>query len=209
MEKEFNPDRIKRVPVFDVYPNDYNPKRKDTAEYEQVRNSIDKNGFKQPIIVRQVDGEYIIVDGEQRYNAAIDLGYNEIYIYDLGEISEEEAKSLTLWFEVQVPFDKISLAPIALELNQISIETPFTDKEMMQFKKVMGLEPAEPKPEQNEGDFKTLKIRMASDQFDTVKQAIDIVSKNENVSEGRALELLVADGMSGYMQINYIPENGE
>ena len=34
-----------------------------------------------------------------------------------------------------------------------------------------------------------------------------IVSENENVSEGRALELLVADGLAGYQQTNYIPEN--
>lgn len=50
-------------------------------------------------------------------------------------------------------------------------------------------------------------LKMTVDQLTVVKDAIKLVSENENVSEGRALELLVADGLAGYQQTNYIPEN--
>lgn len=210
-ESDFDPSKIKKVPIFDVSPNDYNPKKKNTKEYEQVVRSLKENGLKQPIFVRNVNGSYIIVDGEQRYTAAVELGYEEIYIYDLGEISEEEAKALTIWFEVQVPFDKVALAPIVVELNSLDIELPFTDIELKKFENITlgdtGTEP-EDNSEDNRG-FKTLKVMMTAEQIKVVCDAIDVVSKNENVSEGRALELLVADGLSGYQQSNYILDNNE
>lgn len=208
--KDFDPSKIKKVPIFDVSPNDYNPKKKNTKEYEQVVMSLRENGLKQPILVRNVNGNYIIVDGEQRYTAAVDLGYEEIYIYDLGDISEDEAKALTIWFEVQVPFDRVALAPIAVELNSLDMELPFTDIELQKFEGMTLGEQNIDTEKNNSGDgFKTLKIRMAGDQFDLVHRAIETVSKNENVSEGRALELLVADGLAGYEQTNYSAEYSE
>lgn len=91
-ESDFDPSKIKKVPIFDVSPNDYNPKKKNTKEYEQVVRSLKENGLKQPIFVRNVNGSYIIVDGEQRYTAAVELGYEEIYIYDLGEIQKKKRR---------------------------------------------------------------------------------------------------------------------
>ncbi len=209
--KDFDPSNIIKVDIREVVPNEYNPKKKDTKEYRDVVSSIRVNGLKQPIFVREKDGKYVIVDGEQRYTAAKELGYSEIYIYDLGEISDEEAKSLTIWFEVQVPFDEIMLAPLVVELNESDIELPFTDIELQKFEDMFSGDQsynAQNDTTKDEG-FKTLKIRMASEQFNLVYGAIETVSKNENVSEGRALELLVADGLSGYEQTNYIPKHAE
>ena len=117
--KDFDPSKIIKVPIDKVEPNDYNPKEKNTKEYKNVVESIRRNGLKQPIFVREVDGneKYVVVDGEQRLTAANELGYTEIYVYNLGKISEEEAKALTIWFEVQVPFSEVELAPIVVELH--------------------------------------------------------------------------------------------
>ena len=80
--KDFDPSRILKVPIDKVEPNDYNPKKKDTPEYKKVVESLRVNGLKQPIFVREVDGNdnYVIVDGEQRWTAAKELGYKDIYI---------------------------------------------------------------------------------------------------------------------------------
>ena len=94
--KDFDPTKILKVQIDKVEPNDYNPKEKDTPEYRNVVKSIQLNGLKQPIFVREVDGNdnFVIVDGEQRWTAANELGYKEIYIYNLGKISEEEANKI-------------------------------------------------------------------------------------------------------------------
>ena len=204
--KDFDPTKIKRVPIDDVEPNDYNPKEKDTPEYQNVLKSLQINGLKQPIFVREVDDndKYVIVDGEQRWTAAKELGYTELYVYNLGKISEEEAKSLTIWMEVAVPFSELQLAPIVLELNSLDFELPYEEKEIEKFKDLTqfsfedySTEGPEPKDDSEEG-FKTLTIRMTAEQFEDVNNAIKTVAEGDNVSDGRALQLLTQNGLLGY-----------
>lgn len=213
----FDPKNVNIVPISDVHFNNYNPKEKHTLEYEKVKESISLNGFMSPVIVRQIEGEdgFTVVDGEQRATAAQDLGYKEIPVYNLGFISEEDAKAKTIWAEVSVQFDQIQLAPLAMELNEVGIELPYSEKQMQDFKELCSFdfdnayEDSEQKEDDDTPKMKTLNIKVTDDQLTIIKEAIKLVSENENVSEGRALELLVADGLAGYQQTNYIAENQE
>lgn len=213
----FDPKNVNIVPISDVHLNEYNPKEKRTAEYEKVKQSISLNGFMSPVIVRQIEGEdgFTVVDGEQRATAAQDLGYKEIPVYNLGFISEEDAKAKTIWAEVSVQFDQIQLAPLAMELNEVGIELPYSEKQMQDFKELCSFdfdnayEDSEQKEDDDTPKMKTLNVKVTDDQLTIIKEAIKLVSENENVSEGRALELLIADGLAGYQQTNYIPESKE
>ena len=211
----FDPKNVNIVPISDVHFNNYNPKEKRTTEYEKVKESISLNGFMSPVSVRQIEGEdgFTIVDGEQRATAAQDLGYKEIPVYNLGFISEEDAKAKTIWAEVSVQFDQIQLAPLAMELNEVGIELPYSEKQMQDFKELCSFdfdnayEDSEQKEDDDTPKMKTLNVKVTEDQLTIIKEAIKLVSENENISEGRALELLVADGLAGYQQTNYIAEN--
>lgn len=213
--KDFDPSKIIKVPIDKVEPNDYNPKEKNTKEYKNVVESIRRNGFKQPIFVREEEGNdnYIIVDGEQRWTAANELGYTEIYVYNLGKISEEEAKALTIWFEVQVPFSEVELAPIVVELNKLDIQLPYTDEEIVTFEKMTQFDfdtaynEEGPQNDELDDEMKTLNIKMTPEQFETVDGAIKYIVEHEEVSEGRALELLCANGLTGYPFDNTAEEN--
>ena len=121
---EFNPKNIKKVDITEVAINDWNPKDDNTPEYEEIKRSIELNGYAQPILTRKVGDKYQIVDGQNRYLAACELGYQEIYIYDAGEIPENEAKAMTLWMQTQVPFIKAQLEPLVLNLVEKEIELP-------------------------------------------------------------------------------------
>lgn len=191
---EYDPSKLALVPIDNVWPNDYNPKEEATPEYEKVLKSLKRNGLKQPIFVRELDGRLVIVDGEQRWTAARELGYENIYVYNLGVISEERAKALTIWLEVQVPFDKLDLAKIAIDLTKVGIELPYEDYELKKME--LQLNP-QAKDDSVEEKFKTLKIRMTREQFDFVTAEIKSLVRSENVSEGRALELLVANKLAG------------
>lgn len=204
--KDFDPTKIEKVAIDDVEPNDYNPKEKDTPEYRNVVESIRVNGLKQPIFVREVDGndKYVIVDGEQRYTAAKELGYGEIYVYNLGKISEAEAKSLTIWFEVQVPFMEIELAPLVVELNELNFTLPYTDRQIEDFENLVKFDfneaykDEEPIGDEEEIKLKNFTVKMTPEQMEVVQDAIKMVVDGDNVSEGRALELLCASGISQY-----------
>lgn len=201
--KDFDPTKILKVQIDKVEPNDYNPKEKDTPEYRNVVRSIQLNGLKQPIFVREVDGNdnFVIVDGEQRWTAAKELGYKEIYIYNLGKISEEEAKSLTIWFEVQVPFSEYELAPIVMELSDLQIELPYNELEIDGFRNLASFDfnkaytSQTPLKEDNDKDEEILTIKMTVDQIEKVNNAIEEVKASKNVKEGEALTMLCEGGL--------------
>lgn len=69
-----------------IKPNEYNPNRQSDNDFDLLLRSITEDGFTQPIVaVRTADddpnkGEYpfTIVDGEHRWRAASELGYEEV-----------------------------------------------------------------------------------------------------------------------------------
>ena len=210
----YDPKNIKKVKIDEVEVNDYNPKAKETKEYQNVVKSLRINGLQQPIMVRELDGKYVIVDGEQRYTAAKELGFEEIYIYNFGEISDEDAKATTIWMEVQVPFDQIDLAPIALELHEQGFELPFTDLQLDDFKHIAEFDfdsyvAEDNLPVKDDNSVKTyqIKIKLSKEQIDEINEAIKAMVEGENIGEAHALELLVAMGYEKYQAENYTPEN--
>lgn len=210
----YDPKNIKKVKIDEVEVNDYNPKAKETKEYQNVVKSLRINGLQQPIMVRELNGKYVIVDGEQRYTAAKELGFEEIYIYNFGEISDEDAKATTIWMEVQVPFDQIDLAPIALELHEQGFELPFTDLQLDDFKHIAEFDfdsyvAEDNLPVKDDNSVKTyqIKIKLSKEQLDEINEAIKAMVEGENIGEAHALELLVAMGYEKYQAENYTPEN--
>lgn len=210
----YDPKNIKKVKIDEVEVNDYNPKAKETKEYQNVVKSLRINGLQQPIMVRELNGKYVIVDGEQRYTAAKELGFEEIYIYNFGEISDEDAKATTIWMEVQVPFDQIDLAPIALELHEQGFELPFTDLQLDDFKHIAEFDfdsyvAEDNLPVKDDNSEKTyqIKIKLSKEQLDEINEAIKGMVEGENIGEAHALELLVAMGYEKYQAENYTPEN--
>ena len=134
--KKFNLDDVKEnskiVDINEVCFNPWNPKIKRSKEYEKVKESVKLNGLGMPIVVREIEDDnykYQVLDGEQRLTAALDLGYDKVWIVNLGQVSDEEAKSKTLWYEMAVPFDKEQLGNLLVDLVG-KVELPYTDNEI-------------------------------------------------------------------------------
>ena len=202
---EFDPKKLQEVNINDVRPNSWNPKDPDDPDYEKVKESVLINGLTQPIFVREnSDGitKYEILDGEHRHRAAMDLGYEKIYIYNEGKVPDEYAKTLTIWHEVGVKMKDELVAPLALELKKLNFDLPFSDKEIKGFEKLASFEFTDfsENDKTTDDDFKmeTLTVKMTPEQYEIVQSAIDTIMNGENVSAGRALELLCSSGLSGY-----------
>ena len=202
---EFAPDKIQKVSIEQVVPNDWNPKEASPQEMENIKKSLEINGYAQPILVREKDGGFEIIDGFHRFSALKELGYKELYIYNAGKISDEQAKAMTIWMQTQVAFNDIQLAPLVMELNSLDFQLPYDEKEINKFKELVQFDfndydttGIEPQTDSDIDQFKTLTIRMTVEQFAIVNEAIERVCEDENVSEGRSLELLIAEAMSGY-----------
>lgn len=202
----FDPKKIKVAPINLVRPNTWNPKGKGSRDFEKVKKSIEQKGQRAyPIIVRDNNG-YEIIDGEQRYTACQELGYEEILIYDEGKISDKEAKELTIWYQQQVPFDHLDLSYLIteLKLEHKDIELPYNELELEEMKKISEFtfeEYSIERPSDDiDSDIRTLSITMPKDKYEFITQAFDAFLAQEDLTEGdwgRALELIVADYISG------------
>jgi ParB family chromosome partitioning protein len=137
MEKiTFDINKLKVVDIELIYPNAWNPKDKNTLDFEKVKKSIEINGLRLPVVVREVNGKYEIIDGEQRYTSCLQLGYKKVMIYNEGELDDKTAKELTIWYQQQVPFNQLQLATLIKDLKVEfgdEIKLPFTDEEIEEF----------------------------------------------------------------------------
>lgn len=200
---EFSKENIQKVNISDLLFNDWNPKDNE-KQYLKVKQSLEVHGLMTLVFVRETDEGLEVVDGNSRVRAAKELGYSEIYVYNLGKISEAEAKQLVLYFQVQVPFVFDMLAPLAMELDTAGMELPFNEKEMEKFRELeafnmdTAFKDEEPIPEEEQEEIveklKTYKIKLEPEDFDLIRNAIDKVVMSETVNEGRALELLLMAG---------------
>lgn len=201
---EFKEENLLKVDIDKVHPNSWNPKEPNTKEYENIKKSLEINGYAQPILVREDGDSFEIIDGQHRFLAAKELGYSEIYIYNAGQISDEDAKSMTIWMQTQVPFDEVQLAPIVVELNKLDITLPYTDEEIVTFEKMTQFDfdtaysEEGPQTDELDDEMKTLNIKMTPEQFEVVQNAIKTVMEGENVNEGESLRRIVLEGMKNY-----------
>ena len=191
--KDFDPDKIQIVPIDEVRPNSWNPKLENTPEFQKIVESIQVNGFKSPIIVREVEGQagYEICDGQQRWTAAKQLGFDKIYIYNLGFVPEEEAKSVTVWMETQVKFNELELAPLVAELNDLKMDMPYTEEEVQDFVNMLHFDFV--------GDGKvSLSVKCTPEQFDHIKEMLNVYGYNHDTEEETSLVELVTAGKVKY-----------
>ena len=201
MELTFDPAKLKRVGIEEVQPNPWNPKEKNHKKVEDIKKSIQIHGFKAPVQVRSNDGVYEIIDGEQRWTAMKELGAKEIFIYDNGEVSDEDAMNETLWWQVQVPFDTEPLANLVVHLNELKVELPYNAKEIAEFGEIAKFNyehQDDEKPADGNDDIKSLVIKMTAEQHEIARKALDQIKQdNDDCSDARAMELLSADYLAG------------
>ncbi len=144
----FDKSKLSIVPINEVRPNTWNPKEADTIEYQRIKLGIQQHGLRKPIIVRENDG-YEIIDGEQRWTICKELGYKKIPIYNEGELSDKEARELTIIYEHQVPFEPINFMVLIKELDDMydDIEVGYSDIEITDILGVLSTDEGEQSPD--------------------------------------------------------------
>lgn len=192
----YDKDKLKVVKLDEVRPNEWNPKEKDSPIVSKIEQNIKRIGFNEPIRVRENEG-YEIIDGEQRWTAARNLGLKEVLIYNEGVMSDKEARASTQWWQVQVPFDDIKLAYEVAQLSEEDVELPYTAEEIEDFKAMANFDfdqYSTDRPEDDDDGMKTFKVVVGEEAYNVIMRAVaKVQAENDNVSEGRAIELICAD----------------
>lgn len=201
----FDPKKMRVAPIDLVRPNTWNPKTSGGPEFEKVKRSIEQKGQRAyPIIVRD-NGGFEIIDGQQRYTACLELGFKEVLIYNEGEVSDKEAKELTIWYQQQVPFDHIELAYMIKDMDNLyeNLELPYEPIELEELLAISNFDfdtIENETPIETDNNVRTLVLAMVKDKYDFICAALDAVIAQEELQpndRSRALELIVADYISG------------
>ena len=87
---------MKLVNIQQIIPNSDNPRLVNTAKFEKLKKSI-KN-LPQMLELRPivVDSNNIILGGNMRYKALVELGYKEVYIIQAGNLTDEQKKEFII-----------------------------------------------------------------------------------------------------------------
>ncbi len=117
------------VPVDEIVPNPYQPRRNFTEEeLFELAESIKSHGMLQPIVVREKDGRYEIIAGERRWRAAKLAGLDRVPAI----IREVESEEEMLIFALVENLQREDLNPVekALALKKLKEEFNATDSEI-------------------------------------------------------------------------------
>jgi len=117
------------VPVGQLRKNPWNTNRVSADNEAKIRTSIERNGMFKPILVRET-GEmllsdppkpvYEIIGGEHRWEQAIELGYEEVPVANLGKISDIQAKEIGVIDNARYGADDtLSFADLLKELGDV------------------------------------------------------------------------------------------
>lgn len=164
---EYDIAKISVVDIDRVKPNSWNPKNKNTDEYKKVLKSVRTNGLRIPVVVRSVGDDFEIVDGEQRFTACKDLNYKQVLIYNEGIMSDKKAKELTIWYQVQVPFDDFALSELITNMsNEFTLEDLDLPYELLELKNLVELTDFEwdefdPNEDDSDGGMATKVVKLA------------------------------------------------
>lgn len=119
---------ITMVDVNSVYPNDWNPKddfntdEELKEQYENIKKSIKRHGFNDPIDVREKDskkGKYEICDGQHRWLAAKELGLKTVLILNHGKLDDNEAKAITSIREmIKIPVNEAKFSEMLFDIYE-------------------------------------------------------------------------------------------
>ncbi len=94
-------DSLQQVKVIDCVPGPYQPRRDmDSEALSELAQSIRSQGVIQPIVVRQVNGQYEIIAGERRWRAAQLAGLKTVPVV-LKDIPDESVMAMALIENIQ------------------------------------------------------------------------------------------------------------
>lgn len=117
-----------------IEPNPWNSNVVSHENEEKLRASIERHGMFKPVLVRELfDGTIQSIGGQHRAEQAVELGYTEIPVINLGPISDEQAKEISLADNARYGIDDtLKLSEILGELDTVVMENilPWTRRDI-------------------------------------------------------------------------------
>lgn len=203
----------------DLHPNPWNPNRVSPDNLDKIERSLNDLTTFKPVVVRErADGELEIVDGEHR-TAVYKRRGEQVPTINLGVISDEKAKKITLAANAQYgENDSIALRDMLAEIGDIADLAAILPDSQESLEEIANLattasdidwdslgvdddEDYEYEPQSSAAptiQHKAIKIKLEIDQAQLVESTLSIIMKrigaddpDAAVNRGAAIEYLV------------------
>lgn len=137
-------DKYQPIDITKLVKAPWNYKEEDDFMSKQLVGNLKQNGQVENILVRELDdGQFEVVNGNHRYDAMKELGFEVVMTYNLGKISLAAAKRIAVATnETKFKSDPYKFAQLMNELQtEFSIESlqedmPFSANEIENFKQL-------------------------------------------------------------------------
>jgi len=203
---------IKMVHADFLEPNPWNPNVMSPEMMEKERASIREFGFIDPITCRKVGKMWQIIDGEQRWTAAMAEDY-ETFPCIVLDVTEDEAKELTIVLnDTRGQFVESKLASLVQDLaqrrEQARMESllPYDKPRLDQLSNRREVDWSELEQKRKDHEDKERDAeawvervyRMPRSSADVLDEAVSRVQEQEGIDQPwRALEMIAADYLAG------------
>jgi ParB/RepB/Spo0J family partition protein len=138
--------KVEYVDIDTLKPSEYNPRKSTKKEYENLKQSIERFGLVDPIIVNSAENrENIVIGGHFRLKVAKDLGIKQVPVVyvNIPDIEKEKELNLRLnknlgeWdFDLLVNFDEDLLKSVGFTEEELSSFFKDTIENLVQYEDV-------------------------------------------------------------------------
>ena len=143
--------KVEYISIDDIKPYDKNAKIHTEQQIEQIKKSIKEFGMNDPIGIWR---DNIIIEGHGRLMACKELGFNEVPVIRLDDLTDDQRKAYTLIHNQTTMNTGFNMNILADELDNIDIdmsELGFLDSEEVDLDDFF-TEPEEPNEKEKETD---------------------------------------------------------
>ena len=163
-----------QLKVSELVKADWNYKSDSEEMLQKLKANIKRNGIIQNLLVRELDtGAFQVINGNHRYDVLLDLGIEDVWVCNLGKISEEKAKRIAIETnETNFDTDVLRLADLLRSLGkEFSIDElletlPYNEKQLNKLLELDNWSVAQKSPKSDSEDTILLKIPMTQEQME-------------------------------------------
>lgn len=200
--------RTEVLALRQLKPNDWNPNVMNDEMYRKELASIRKFGYVSPILARDTGSYYEIIDGEHRWRALHQLGYEEAEVTVIEGLTDDDAKQLTIVLnETRGRPDARKLGELLKDLLGDVPKADLLDLlplSPVEFDRLAGLEGfdwgALGKDEPDPGSTRSWverTYRLPQEAARIIDEALIAAKEGEELPDWQALEAIAADFLAG------------
>ncbi|QDP67929.1 MAG: hypothetical protein Tp1122DCM00d2C27307611_19 [Prokaryotic dsDNA virus sp.] len=162
--------------INDLISAEYNPRQLKKDQYENIKESLLRFGFVDPVIInKNKDRKNIIIGGHQRIKVAKDLNYKEVPCIEI-DLSLDKEKELNIRLNKNVGEWDYDILANLFDFNDL-MDWGFTDEDLKLFDNDYDEEFS--LPDGDKEPFRQITFTLSDEQYEVVEAALKKAKKND------------------------------